>query len=107
MSKPFFIYAPYYRDEGLLQRRSEVRPVHLEHMTRLINSGILRVGGVLTDPETDGNLALHALASSMIVMYDSLSEAKAMLESDVFWTANVWDKEKLVVLPITPAVPLP
>ncbi|PPQ93677.1 hypothetical protein CVT25_012736 [Psilocybe cyanescens] len=89
MSKPFFVYVPYCQDEDLLSRRSAVRPAHMEHMARLIDSGILRVGGVLTDPETDGNLSLHALASSMIVLYDSLSEVKKMLESDVYWTSNV------------------
>ncbi|KAF9567917.1 hypothetical protein CPC08DRAFT_757807 [Agrocybe pediades] len=105
--KIFFVYAPYQTDAEIQTRRTEVRPRHLEHMSTLIKGGILRVGGVLSDPvEVEGKPG-DAMGSTMVVKYKSLEEVKKMLESDAYYSGNVWDKANLVIRAYTPAVPLP
>jgi len=106
--KIFFVYAPYQTDAEIQTRRMEVRPRHLEHMSKLIDAGILRtsarssllkvlinslkhsgVGGVLSDPKEVGGKPGDAMGSTMVVKYKSVEEVKSMLESDAYYAGNV------------------
>jgi hypothetical protein len=98
-TETFFVYAPYYTDAGMFARRNAARPGHLEHLGGLIKAGIIRVGGVLMEPEPVDEKSPNPVGSSMIVKMSSVQEVRKMLEEDIYYTGNVWDKEKLLVLP--------
>ncbi|KDR75317.1 hypothetical protein GALMADRAFT_226979 [Galerina marginata CBS 339.88] len=103
----FLVYAPYYTDADILSRRNAARPHHLEHIEGLVKSGIIRVGGILMEPEPAPGNAPNPVGSSMIVQMGSASEVREMLKVDPYYVSNVWDKEKLVVLGFFAATPLP
>jgi hypothetical protein len=98
-TKIFLVYAPYYTDADILARRNVARAGHLEHMGSLIKDGIVRVGGVLMEAEPVDEKSPNPVGSSIIVKMGSVKEVREMLEEDIYYTGNVWDKEKLVVLP--------
>jgi len=104
----FFVYAPDSQAEGTRARRYEVRPRHMDGVAPLIKAGIIQVGGMLLDPELHDDSDLKpAVGSILIVKAESLSEVKAMIESDIYYTSGVWDREKLLILPFIPATPFP
>ncbi|KAF8160915.1 hypothetical protein B0H34DRAFT_795762 [Crassisporium funariophilum] len=107
--KTFVVYAPDRTEEGTLARRYEVRPSHLAGVTPLIEAGIIKVGGMLIDPDfvpTEGQPP-KAVGSVLMIKAESLSEVRKLIESDIYYTANVWDSEKLVILPFISATPFP
>ncbi|KAH9888462.1 hypothetical protein C8Q73DRAFT_710247 [Cubamyces lactineus] len=102
----FSVYAPDYTDEEAIQRRLAVRQAHLD--TAAKNPG-MKVGGAMLSP----NEALDTpdaekkmIGSFMIIECPTYEDAKKMIESDVYWTGNVWDKEKTVIRPFVTPKPL-
>jgi len=106
-SPTFLVYAPYYTDADILSRRNAARPGHLQNVEGLVKAGILRVGGILVEPEPAHGTSPNPVGSTMIVKMGSASEVRKMLEGDPYYLSDVWDKEKLVVLAFVPGVPLP
>ncbi|KAL0956198.1 hypothetical protein HGRIS_002355 [Hohenbuehelia grisea] len=105
----FFVYAPDYTDEGTFQRRMSVRPKHLEKIAELKNAGKIRVGGVLLSPESveTADAEKKIIGSTLICEYENIGQVREMIESDIYWSSNIWDKERLVILPFVPAIPTP
>ncbi|KAI0359259.1 hypothetical protein OH77DRAFT_1447326 [Trametes cingulata] len=101
----FAVYAPDYTDEEAIQRRLAVRQSHLDAAAK---NKSMKVGGAMLAP----NEALDTpdaerkmIGSMMIIECDSYADAKKMIESDVYWTGNVWDKEKTVIRPFVSPKP--
>ncbi|KAI0827653.1 hypothetical protein BC628DRAFT_1418277 [Trametes gibbosa] len=99
----FSIYAPDYTDEEAIQRRQSVRDTHLDNAAK---NKSMKLGGAMLSPneslDTPG-AEKKMIGSFMILECDSYEEAKRMIETDVYWTGNVWDKEKTVIRPfVTP-----
>ncbi|KAJ7793924.1 hypothetical protein B0H14DRAFT_2924755 [Mycena olivaceomarginata] len=88
-------------------RRLSVRPKHLENAAKAVSEGLIRVGGALLTPEslTGGDKKL--IGSAMIYEAESLEVVKSVIESDIYYTAGVWDPERLVILPFVAATPFP
>ncbi|KAG1904379.1 uncharacterized protein F5891DRAFT_42829 [Suillus fuscotomentosus] len=105
----FVVWAPDYTDEGALERRLAVRPAHLENAKKLINQGILRVGGGLLTPESVNAAAadIKFVGSCLIYEGETIDAVRKIVEEDLYYTADVWDKEKIVILPIALATGLP
>jgi len=101
----YMVYAPDCTDEGALERRLSVRSKHLEVAAANIAAGITRVGAVLLSPESVDREDKKMVGSMFICEVDSLEEAKKVVESDIYYTAGVWDKEKIVILPCIVAAP--
>ncbi|THV06719.1 hypothetical protein K435DRAFT_773064 [Dendrothele bispora CBS 962.96] len=102
----FFVYAP--DKEGSASKRFEVRARHLEDIAPLIQSGVVKMGGMMITPkslETEGQR--EPLGSCIVYEAENLDAVKKMVESDVYYTAGVWDREKLVVVPFLSATPFP
>ncbi|KAM5545020.1 hypothetical protein V8D89_001131 [Ganoderma adspersum] len=95
----FIVYAPDYTDEGAPQRRLKVREAHLANSAKepriRLGGAILSPNEALDSPDAERNMA----GSFRIVEADSYAEVKALVESDVYWTGDVWDKEKTFILP--------
>ncbi|KIJ67522.1 hypothetical protein HYDPIDRAFT_84559 [Hydnomerulius pinastri MD-312] len=105
---PYMVWAPDRTDEGALARRMAVRPKHFVAANKLIKEGILKVAGGLVTPETMDATPEHRefVDSALIYEAESLAAARKLVEQDLYWTENVWDKEKLVILPMIMATTL-
>ncbi|KAI1784519.1 hypothetical protein LXA43DRAFT_901498 [Ganoderma leucocontextum] len=101
----FIVYAPDMSDEGAFQRRLNVRQSHLDNATNQAKKGIVKVGGAMLTPESIvPGVEKKMVGSIFICEADSLETVRNLMENDVYYTSGVWDKEKLVVLPLALAV---
>lgn len=103
----FMLYAPDYTDPDAFSRRMAVRPTHLANAKTLKEQGVMRIGGGLVDPATYQSAEKKLIGSMMVYEAESLEAVRKLVEADIYYTSNVWDKEKLVILPWIPAHPLP
>ncbi|KAI0710326.1 hypothetical protein C8T65DRAFT_575463 [Cerioporus squamosus] len=98
----FIVYAPDMTDAGALQRRLSVRRAHLEKAAEYIEGGMFKVAGAMLSPESIASPTAEKkmVGSIFICEAESLEEVRKVMESDVYYTSGVWDKGKLVILPI-------
>ena len=73
-----------YDGAGMLDKRMEVRPLHLEGMERL-KSHLIAAGGLLDE---EGKLK----GSVLIMEFQSREEVDAYLASEIYVTEHVWEK---------------
>ncbi len=73
-----------YDGPGMLDKRMEVRPRHLEGMNRLIQH-VVCAGGLLDD---DGKMK----GSVLVMDFESRSELDEYLASEPYVVEHVWDK---------------
>ncbi|KIM31254.1 hypothetical protein M408DRAFT_327519 [Serendipita vermifera MAFF 305830] len=98
----FIIWAPDYTDDGAFSRRMDVRAQHLVVAEESRKKGyITKISGPYLTPESIAtpDAPKKLIGSMLLVRAKSLEEVRANVESDVYWTNNVWDKEKLVIAP--------
>ncbi|KAH9989975.1 hypothetical protein BJV77DRAFT_1015217 [Russula vinacea] len=104
----FAVYAPDCTDPGALDRRYSVREEHLKDIDRLHSSGIVKFGGALLAPElTDENDRKKITGSLAFYEAESIEEVRKLVESDIYYTSGVWDKENISILPFVPAMRWP
>ncbi|KAL7939962.1 hypothetical protein V8C42DRAFT_91317 [Trichoderma barbatum] len=97
----YFIYAPAQSDSGMLARQKVAAAAHLAHANSLNATGNLDYGGpVLTASSTAANPTFAG--SVFILKVENLEAAKKVVEDDAYYTGNVWDPKKIVVLPYIP-----
>ena len=72
-----------YDGEGMLDKRMEVRPLHLEGMERL-KEHLICAGGLLDDA---GNLK----GSVLVMEFQNREEVDDYLASEIYVTEHVWD----------------
>ncbi|MBR3311664.1 MAG: hypothetical protein IKG15_07605 [Solobacterium sp.] len=68
--------------EGMLEKRMEVRPAHLEGMKKM-NSHIILAGGILDE---EGKMK----GSLLVVEFSSREEVDEYLANEPYVKANVW-----------------
>ncbi|KIP08660.1 hypothetical protein PHLGIDRAFT_29453 [Phlebiopsis gigantea 11061_1 CR5-6] len=102
----FVVYAPDYTDPEAYSRRMAVRQNHLDNAKSLKQQGVMKIGGGLLTPETYQTADKKLTGSVLVFEAESLEDVRKLVESDVYWTSNVWDKEKTVISPFLPASPL-
>lgn len=73
-----------YDGKGMLEKRMEVRPRHLENMGK-INGKVVCAGGLLDD---EGKMK----GSVMIMEFESREEFDKYLKSEPYVVAHVWEK---------------
>ena len=73
-----------YDGEGMLEKRMEVRPRHLEGMDRL-RDHIICAGGLLDD---DGKMK----GSVLVMEFDSREELDQYLANEPYVLEHVWEK---------------
>ncbi|MCR5336351.1 MAG: YciI family protein [Synergistes sp.] len=79
-----------YDGEGMLEKRMQVRPRHLEGMKKM-NSHIICAGGLLDD---EGKMK----GSALVMNFDSSEALEEYLAGEPYVTEGVWDK--IVVEPM-------
>ncbi|THH20525.1 hypothetical protein EUX98_g8561 [Antrodiella citrinella] len=99
----FVVWAPDYTDSEALNRRLAVRPQHIQKVIENIKAGIIKTGGVTISPETYLTESKRMNGSMLIVEAESVDAVKQLVAEDVYWSGNVWDKEKIVISPFAPA----
>ncbi|KAJ3483370.1 hypothetical protein NLI96_g6371 [Meripilus lineatus] len=101
----FHLFAPDCTDSECLSRRLAVRPQHLVEAAKVRHNVTLKVGGALLAPitETEGGQK-KMVGSMMLCEADCLEDVKAWVEEDIYYTSNVWDKQKIVILPFVAAI---
>ncbi|KAF9467346.1 hypothetical protein BDZ94DRAFT_1305426 [Collybia nuda] len=105
----FFVYAPDNTAEGTFEKRLSVRPAHLESAKSRISDGFIRVGGVLLTEESIATPTSDKkmIGSTFICEADSIDDVRKMVETDVYYTAGVWDPERIVIAPFMAATAIP
>ncbi|KAH7910117.1 hypothetical protein BJ138DRAFT_1088295 [Hygrophoropsis aurantiaca] len=104
----FIVWAPDYTDEGTLELRMSVREAHLGHNQKYIDDGTIRVGGgVLTADSFPGKPDMKFHGSFLLYEVESIEVVRNFIETDIYYTAGVWDKDKIVILPVVLATPFP
>ncbi|KAG9316411.1 hypothetical protein JVU11DRAFT_2445 [Chiua virens] len=105
-SHTYLVWAPDYTDEGALARRMAVRPKHFIRANKQIKQGILKVAGGLITPETQGHRGQKFVGSVLLYEANSIEDVRSLIKEDIYWTENVWDKEKLMIHPMLMATTL-
>jgi len=98
----FVIWAPDYTDEEAFSRRLAVREQHLVNL-KARGSYVTKIAGPFLTPESIAtpDAPKKLVGSMLLVRATSLEEVRSNVELDVYWTNDVWDKEKLVIAPIS------
>ncbi|WOO77891.1 Aspercryptin biosynthesis cluster protein B [Vanrija pseudolonga] len=102
----YFVYAPDAPNR--IENRLKVRAEHFAGFGALIKSGnaVWGQGIVDTDAEThkggaeraaDFDQVQHLNGSGLLYRFDTIEEAWERVKADVYWTGDVWDKDKVVV----------
>ncbi len=73
-----------YGGTGMLEKRMEVRPRHLENIAK-VNGKIICAGGLLDDA---GNMK----GSLLVMEFGSRAELERYLASEPYMTEHVWEK---------------
>jgi len=95
----FVVYAPDKTDEGAVARRLSVRNQHLEVAKE--RHEVIKIGGAILTPDSLVEGAVKNMTGSMLIIEAAdLAGATKMIEEDIYYTAGVWDPEKLVISPI-------
>ncbi|KFY89787.1 hypothetical protein V500_05486 [Pseudogymnoascus sp. VKM F-4518 (FW-2643)] len=88
---------------GKLEARMAVRSDHLKNVTPKVDEGFWKVGGAtLDEPPRDGE-ALKINGSCFIAHATTKEEVMVELKNDVYAKGEVWDFEKIQILPFKPA----
>ncbi|KAF8484195.1 hypothetical protein JB92DRAFT_2762447 [Gautieria morchelliformis] len=95
------VYAPDYPDAA--ERQQKVRDQHLTGIKELHDAG--DVGGALLSPTSiePGAIKPEMVGSMVVLQATSHVEVRKRIESDIYWTSDVWDRERLVILPFAQA----
>ena len=85
----FLVIAYDGKDEGALERRMNVRPQHLENMTKVKETGrVLCAGGI---KDSDG----RPIGSAMIMEFADRAAFDEYLKSEPYVVNHVWEDIKV------------
>lgn len=87
-----------------LQKRLAARPLHLEKIKPRIETGEVVFGGATLDeqPAVDATPGMNG--SVMLMKADTEQEIRALVEGDEYTKNDVWDVEKLQIIPFRCAI---
>ncbi|KLT44165.1 hypothetical protein CC85DRAFT_229877, partial [Cutaneotrichosporon oleaginosum] len=104
----FLCYCPDRTGPGVLETRLKVRAEHFAGYKRTLEAGNAEFGRAFLPPPGDELYSPDRLAvlppnvqpmggSVLMLRYPSLEEAWARVKEDVYYTAGVWDPERVFV----------
>lgn len=82
--RQYLIIAQDGKDDGALNRRREVRPLHLAGAKKLKQNGNFVIGGAILDD--DGNMR----GSIMIVQFETPADFQKWHDNEPYITGGVW-----------------
>ncbi|QSS51495.1 YciI-like protein [Histoplasma capsulatum var. duboisii H88] len=92
--------------EGALQKRIEVRGVHLANTKPMIDSGFLKFGGAMLEFHPKESQTPPMKGSVLLVVAESSEAVREQLSKDIYATSGVWDIEKMQITPFKSAIRL-
>ena len=87
----FLLIAFDGKDDGALERRTSVRPTHLEAIMKRKDAGEIEVGGAMLDEA--GNM----VGSMMVLEFPDRAALDAYLDAEPYVTGKVW--QDITVVP--------
>ncbi|KAG2125955.1 hypothetical protein DEU56DRAFT_743273 [Suillus clintonianus] len=97
----YMVRAPDHTNEGTLARRMTVQP---KHVLVAITLEVKVAGGLLKPESQDAEPQDRKFAGSALINEaESSKDVRGIVKADLYWREGVWDKEKLVILPIVMA----
>jgi len=88
--------------EGVLEARMGVRSQHLQNLAPKVEAGLWTFGGAMLESHA-ASTPPPIKGSVMLAMASSAEEVLAQLREDVY-AAEVWDLEKVQIIPFKTAV---
>ncbi len=82
-----------YDNEGALEKRMEVRDIHLEGVKKLMNEGKIIQAGVLIEEE-------QMVGSTLFVNFANDEEINIWLENEPYVINDVWNMEEFQIVPV-------
>jgi len=82
--KQYLIIAQDGKDDGALNKRKEVRPLHLAGAKKLKENGNLVIGGAMLDDEK------NMRGSIMIVQFETQEDFQKWYDNEPYITQGVW-----------------
>ncbi len=79
-----------YDGPGMLEKRMEVRPRHLENLARVMDK-VICAGGLI---DGDGRMK----GSALVMNFDSRADLDEYLDSEPYVTEHVWEKINVEVM---------
>jgi len=99
----WMVIAPDF--DGALEKRLSVRPKHLEGLSSDPDTFWLWGGAMLEEPIKEGDTNPPKMkGSAMLVGARSKEEVVERLKKDVYVTGQVWDWEKVQIIPFKSAL---
>ena len=71
---------------------------HLKHTTPDVSSGLIVLGGAMLEEPIQEGVAPKMKGSVLMCVADTQEEVLERVRKDVYWTSDVWDKEKVSAL---------
>ncbi|EEH37383.1 hypothetical protein PAAG_07664 [Paracoccidioides lutzii Pb01] len=93
--------------KGSLQRRIDVRNVHLANIKPEVDSGFLKLGGALLEYHPEEGQTPPMKGSVLIVVSESPEAVREQLSKDIYATSGVWDIDNMQITPFKSAIRLP
>ncbi len=81
----FLVTAYDYKDEGALARRMQVRPKHLENLTRVKEKGSIVCAGGIKDPEG------RPIGSVLVMDFETRDLLDEYLAGEPYVAGKVWE----------------
>jgi len=82
-----------YDNEGVLEKRMENRPAHMEATQKLMAEGkIISACALIEDDKMVG--------SSVVTSFDNDDEFDAWLSNEAYVKAGVWNMEEIQIVPV-------
>ncbi|KAL2036364.1 hypothetical protein N7G274_010918 [Stereocaulon virgatum] len=88
---------------GVLSKRMEVRPDHLEALTRSVESGFWKLGGAMLEEIPGEGEGPKIRGSVMLALANSREEVLKALQDDIYYKSGVWDWDQLQIHPFRSA----
>lgn len=85
----YLITAYDFTDAGALERRLQVRPIHLDGARKLKANGNFVIGGAMLNE--DGKM----IGSTMVVQFETEAELEAWKREEPYITQGVWDRVEI------------
>jgi uncharacterized protein len=82
----FLVVARDGTDEGALERRQRTRPIHLDSIQPLVDSGNVLVGGAMLSDTGD------MVGSMLLVEFPGRDDVDAWIARDPYVTDGVWQE---------------
>ncbi|KAL1584572.1 hypothetical protein WHR41_07056 [Cladosporium halotolerans] len=89
---------------GKLAERNQVRADHLKDTKPDVESGLIVLGGAMLEEPIKEGVPPKMKGSVLMCVANTEEEVWDRVKKDVYYTGDVWDKEKVQIFPFKSAI---